>query len=136
MPVKIRRFVPDDVAYLVEILKANGQYSYPEVEGPEAMLRVAKCEAAVFLVAETDSKTIGCVRAVYDGSRALIHLLSIHPEYQRRGIGTKLVESVIKTLNERGSPTISVTVNNSSRGFWDKLGFTELPVFLMLKSLH
>jgi N-acetylglutamate synthase-like GNAT family acetyltransferase len=136
MPVKIRRFIPGDIESIVEILKENGQYSYPDVEGPEAMLRVAKCDAAVFLVAEIDSKTIGCVHAVYDGSRAIIHLLSIHPKYQHKGIGTNLVESVIKTLVERGAPTISVTVNDSSKGFWDQLGFAELPVFLMLKKIH
>jgi N-acetylglutamate synthase-like GNAT family acetyltransferase len=73
---------------------------------------------------------------VYDGSRAIIHLLSIHPKYQHKGIGTNLVESVIKTLVERGAPTISVTVNDSSKGFWDQLGFAELPVFLMLKKIH
>jgi hypothetical protein len=69
MPIKIRRFEPKDSDYLVEILKINKQYSYPVVDGPEAMLRVSWCDAAVFLVAETDSRTVGCIRATYDGAR-------------------------------------------------------------------
>jgi N-acetylglutamate synthase-like GNAT family acetyltransferase len=135
MTVKIRRFIPGDIDSIVEILKVNGQYDYPNVEGPEAMKRVAICDAAIFLVAEKDKKTIGCIRATYDGSRAMIYLLSVHPEYRHRGVGANLVKTIIKTLKARGVPTVSVTVTNSSRGFWDKLGFAELPVFLMLKNL-
>ena len=134
MPTIIRRFEPKDIDYLVEILKINKQYSYPNVDGPEAMLRVAACDAAVFLVSADGSRTIGCIRAVYDGARAMIHLLSVHPEYQHQGIGTKLVKSAIKTIKARGAPTVSVTVTEASKGYWDKLGFEQVPAFLMLKT--
>lgn len=135
MPLLIRPFKATDVEYIVEILKRNGQYDSPTIEGPEAMTRVAECDAAVFLVADIDSIVAGCIRATYDGSRAMIHLLSVHPEYQGQKIGSKLVESIIHALSARGSPTISVTVTDSSEGFWLKLGFEKLPVFLMLKSV-
>ena len=134
MPIVIRRFELKDIDYLVEILKINNQYSYPKVDGPEAMLRVAACDAAVFLVAADGSRTIGCIRAVYDGARAMIHLLSVHPEYQHPGIGTKLVNSAIKTIKARGAPTVSVTVTDASQGYWSKLGFKQVPAFLMLKT--
>jgi N-acetylglutamate synthase-like GNAT family acetyltransferase len=134
MSTKIRPFDPKDSDYLVEILKINKQYSYPNVDGPEAMLRVVKCEAAVFLVAETDSRTVGCIRATYDGARAMIHLLSVHPENQNQGIGTKLVKAAITELKARGAPTVSVTVTDASQGYWDKLGFEQVPAFLMLKT--
>jgi N-acetylglutamate synthase-like GNAT family acetyltransferase len=129
----IRSFWPCDSGSIVEILERNGQYGYPNIEGPEAMERVAQCDAAVLLVAETNSKVVGCIRVTYDGSRAMIHLLSVHPQYHRLGIGTKLVASVIQILTTKGAPTVSVTATESSRGFWDKLGFKKLPVFLMLK---
>jgi ribosomal protein S18 acetylase RimI-like enzyme len=134
MPIVIRRFEPKDIDYLVDILKINKQYSYPNVDGPEAMLRIAACDAAVFLVAADGLRTIGCIRAVYDGARAMIHLLSVHPEYQNQGIGTKLVKSAIKTIKARGAPTVSVTVTDASQGYWDKLGFEQVPAFLMLKT--
>jgi N-acetylglutamate synthase-like GNAT family acetyltransferase len=134
MAIIIRPFEAKDADCLVEILKLNQQYSYPDVDGPEAMLRVAKCDAAVFLVAETDSRAVGCIRATYDGARAMIHLLSVHPEYQNHGIGTKLVKAAIKELKARGAPTVSVTVTDASKGYWDKLGFEQIPSFLMLKT--
>jgi hypothetical protein len=37
-------------------------------------------------------------------------------------------------LKARGAPTVSVTVTDASKGYWDKLGFEQVPVFLMLKT--
>jgi N-acetylglutamate synthase-like GNAT family acetyltransferase len=134
MPVIIRDYRTEDADSIVNILKKNGQFDYPDIEGPAAMERVSRCSAAVFLVAEKDSATIGCIKAIYDGSRAMILLLSVLPEYQHQQIGTSLVNSVILELSSRGAPTTSVTVTSSSEGFWAKLGFNKLPVFVMLKS--
>jgi ribosomal protein S18 acetylase RimI-like enzyme len=132
MEFKIRKFNKSDIPYLVEILKLNNQYNYPAIEGPEAIKRVSACETAVFLVSETDIPC-GFVKAVYDGSRALIHLLSVHPDYQNYGIGTALVNAVCKELSYRGAPSVSATVTEHSAGFWEKHGFKRMPVFLVLK---
>ena len=86
------------------------------MDGPEAMLRVASCTAAVFLVAESGGKTSGLIRAVYDGSRALIHQLSVHPDYQNEGVGNRLIEHAVDCLIKRGAPSVSVTVNDQE--FW------------------
>ena len=87
----IRNFAHSDSVELVGILKVNDQYARPEVEGPDSMKRVANCEAAVFLVAEVEGRPRGFIKAVYDGSRAMIHLLSVHPDTQNQGIGKGLV---------------------------------------------
>ncbi len=131
----VRPFREEDIPHLVEVLKLNGQYDYPEVDGPEAMRRVAACEAAIFLVAEADGRPCGLLRAVDDGSRALIHLLSIHPEDQGKGIGSALVDAAVAGLREGGTPTVSVTVSEKSAGFWEKQDFMLLPVSLMLREL-
>ena len=135
MKLNIRQFVETDTEFLVQILELNDQFGYPEVEGSDAMKRVAACEAAAFLVAEVDRVPRGFIRAVYDGSRALIHLLSVHPDYKHEGIGRALVEEISEDMRRRGAPTVAVTVNDGSAPFWTKQGFERLPVFLMLKSL-
>lgn len=132
--VSIRKFTAEDAESLVKILKLNKQYYSEEVEGVGSMIRVSNCDAAVFLVAHIDKKPCGFVKAIYDGSRAMIHLLSIHPSYQGMGIGSKLVDEVINELKNRGAPSISVTVTEKSSSFWEKEGFEKLPVFLMLKT--
>ena len=119
----IRDFRVEDCDALVKILKANLQYGDPVTEGPEAMLRVQNCVAAVFLVAELDGKPVGLSRGVYDGSKALIHIVSVHPEYQRRGIGAALVRETAKRFKMRGATNLAVTVPGDNLEFWKKLHF-------------
>jgi ribosomal protein S18 acetylase RimI-like enzyme len=133
MTVDIRPFADDDSGRLVEILRRNGQYGYPDVEGPEAMGRFSACEAAVFLVAESDGRVQGLIRAVYDGSRALIHLLSVDPDVQSQGIGRALLRAAEEELKRRGSPGAAATVAETSAGFWDRCGYGRTSVQLMLK---
>ena len=119
----IRDFRLEDSDALVEILKTNLQYADPATEGPEAMLRVQQCKAAVFLVAEEDSRPVGLIRGVYDGSKALIHIVSVHPAYQRRGMGTALVRETAKRFQQRGATNLAVTVPGDNLEFWKKLSF-------------
>jgi len=122
--MRIRDFVPADAPKLVEILKANQQYGHPELDGPEAMMRVHQCQAAEFLVAEEDFQVVGFIRGVYDGSRAIIHIASVHPDYQRRGIGRALVRAIAQRFKERGATSLAVTVPGET-GFWKKMGFRQ-----------
>jgi ribosomal protein S18 acetylase RimI-like enzyme len=127
----IRDFQLSDTDEILEILKLNDQYGFPEVDGPEAMKRVKACSAARFLVCEVKGKVVGMVRGNYDGSRAMIHQLSVHPAYQNQGIGTALVREIVKRLQKMGAPTVSVTVTEKSLQFWEKVGFKKTKIFLV-----
>jgi GNAT superfamily N-acetyltransferase len=131
--IHIRLFGPDDVPRLVEILTHNGQYGHPEIEGPAAMRRFDASGASVFLVAEAGSRVAGFLRATYDGSRAMIHVLSVDPDFQTRGVGRTLVEAAERELRRRGAPGAVATVTEKSARFWEKMGYASLPVHLMLK---
>lgn len=119
----IRDFKPEDAEKLVEILKANLQYSDPLAETPEAMLRVHKCQAAVFVVAEEDGVPVGFGQGVYDGAHALIYLVSVHPRYQRRGIGTALVKEMARRFKALGATSLCATVPGDNLEFWKGLSF-------------
>jgi N-acetylglutamate synthase-like GNAT family acetyltransferase len=127
----IREFRPEDTDEITEILKLNNQYGFPEVDGPDAMKRVKDCSAAIFLVYETNGRIVGCIRGNYDGSRAIIHQLSVHPMHQKHGVGTALVKEIVNRFKERGAPTVSATVTDDSIGFWQKTGFKKTRAFLV-----
>ncbi len=120
----IRDFRPEDVDALVDILRANQQYGHPDIDGPEAMLRVHRCTAAEFLVAEEEGQVVGMIRGTYDGSRAVIYLASVHPNHQRHGIGRALVQEIARRFRDRGAGSIAVIVPGDV-GFWHKLSFRQ-----------
>lgn len=121
--MQIRDFRESDCDALVAILRANLQYGDPESEGPEAMRRVHACPAAVFLVAEEDGVPVGFIRGVYDGSKALVHIVSVRPDRQRRGIGTALVREAARRFRQRGATSLAVTVPGDNLAFWKALSF-------------
>jgi N-acetylglutamate synthase-like GNAT family acetyltransferase len=127
----IRNFEVRDICEIVGILKLNDQYGFPDVDGPEAMKRVKRCNAAQFLVCESDGKVVGVVRGNYDGSRAMIHQLSVHPAFQRRRIGGALVREIVKRFQQLGATTVSATVSERSLPFWENVGFKRINVFLV-----
>jgi len=127
----IRDFQLADASEIVRILKLNGQYSFPRVDGPQAMKRVKECNASVFIICEMDGRVVGAARGTYDGSRAMIHQVSVHPDYQRKGIGKALVKGIIKRFKKRGAPTVSATVIMESLPFWQKVGFRKTNIFLV-----
>ncbi len=122
--MEIRGFRPEDIEALLDILKANQQYGHPDIDGPEAMLRVHDCVASEFLVAEEEGTILGMIRGTYDGSRAIIYLASVHPDYQRRGIGRALVLEIAHRFKERGAGSLSVIVPGDA-GFWKTMKFRQ-----------
>lgn len=122
--MEIRDFQPADAQALVDILKANQQYGHPDIDGPEAMLRVHQCVAAEFLVAEQGGKVVGMIRGTFDGSRAVIYLASVDPGYQRRGIGRELVLEITRRFKDRGAARIDVIVPGDA-AFWKTMHFRQ-----------
>ncbi len=120
----VRDFRASDTEALVEILKANQQYGHPELDGPEAMLAVQECVASEFLVAEEKGWTVGMIRGVFDGSRAIIYLASVHPDFQRQGIGKALLHESTQRFKNRGAKAISVTIPGGA-AFWKQFGFRQ-----------
>ncbi len=123
--MQIREFRESDCDALVAILRANLQYGDPESEGPQAMRRVQACPAAVFLVAEDGGAPVGMLRGVYDGSKALIHIVSVRPDRQRQGIGSALVREAARRFRERGATSLAVTVPGDNLAFWKRLSFRQ-----------
>ncbi len=131
----IRDFEPKDVDAVVAILKANQQYNQEEIDGPEAMLRVRACDAAEFIVAEEDGRVVGMARGVYDGSRALLHIISVAPPYQRRGIGKALLCEIAKRFQARGAHDLAVTVPGEV-GFWQRYGFRTTTRIMLIHPIE
>jgi predicted N-acetyltransferase YhbS len=83
--------------------------------------RVKAYSAVVFLVYEVEEKVVGIIRGNYDGSRAIIHQLSVHSIHQKFGIGTALVREVITRFWQLGAPTVSAIVGDENFPFSNRI---------------
>ncbi len=79
-------------------------------------------------VAEEDGRIIGVLLAGNDGRRGYIYHTAVHPDCRNKGIGTKLVNTVMQALKDLGINKTALVVfkrNESGNAFWEKMGFTE-----------
>ena len=138
MKFKIRNAHPDDFDRLEQILLENDMLSSPEVDGKQAMQRIYERMGEYFLVAENqrystkESKVIGMIRGCYDGSRAVIHQLSINREYQKKGAGKNLINALLKRFIQDSAVSVSVTSSRGSESYYNQLGFTDVKINLMV----
>lgn len=76
-----------------------------------------------------DHHLIGFGRAVSDrGLTASIHDVVILPSLQKRGIGRKIVERIIRILTNKGIYDISALCSEKERIFFEACGFGKDPL--------
>jgi ribosomal protein S18 acetylase RimI-like enzyme len=124
---------------MVEIMESNRHYYTPSVDGVEAIARQLQMQHNVILVAEQSGLVTGFVLGTWDGARAFLFKMSVHPDFQNRGIGTMLVKESSKRFKEMGAVTIGLSAadgtggdKNNSIHFWERLGFEQIPARLMI----
>ena len=88
--------------------------------------------AYMVICVRDDDKAIGVVRFLWGGGYvAFLSDVIVAPEYQKQGIGKKLVESVIQRIKDDMKPGFKVKLNlNAAKGkepFYEKLGFKVRP---------
>ena len=75
-----------------------------------------------FFVAEAGGRLIGCCALqVYSKRLAEVRSLSVAPEFQDRGVASKLVERCIERARERGIRELFAVTSQTS--FFGRLGF-------------
>lgn len=85
---------------------------------------------STLLVAEEDGRIVGCLTA-RGGKRPcnrheVVVGVSVHRDFRNRGIGTRLMEQVIRWAKERGLRRIELTVysrNEAAIRLYERLGF-------------
>lgn len=61
-------------------------------------------------VAEHENEVVGAIMVGNDGRRGYIYHTSVTPEYQRQGIGSKLVDTAIDALKKQGINKVALVV--------------------------
>jgi N-acetylglutamate synthase len=92
-------------------------------ENFEIMLRF---NHSTCFVAEENGKIIGSIFGLFNGRRAWIHHLGVHPKWQNKKIGTKMLKLTEKSLKKIGTKRILLSVdfkNLKVVPFYEKNGY-------------
>ena len=88
----------------------------------------SKVQADLFFVGEINSRIVATSMAGYDGHRGWIYYLAVDPNYQRQGIGRRMMEKAEHELQKRGCPKINLQVRTSNQvviSFYESLGYSN-----------
>ena len=90
---------------------------YPEQLAQEHLPRISS-----FLVATTGGRIVGCCALqVYSKRLAEVRSLAVHPDFQKRGIASRLVNLCKQRGRERGVRELFAVTSQS--GFFGRAGF-------------
>ncbi len=86
------------------------------------------CMTSYFHIVVYDGeKLVGYIDSVSNGvTDAYIQDLMVHPDYQGKGIGTELMNRMIKELKHRNIYMISVVFEAKLKTFYNRFGFFEM----------
>lgn len=75
-------------------------------------------------------KTVGMARAIGDGIYYLIVDVLVDPEYQKNGIGKKLIEEIVKEVENKTKKEQKCSINlvsiSGKEEFYEKCGFKKI----------
>ncbi|MBE6455534.1 MAG: GNAT family N-acetyltransferase [Alphaproteobacteria bacterium] len=102
---------------------------------PEQWINVK--EKSTFMVSVLSAeKTIGFARVIDDTCMAMIYDVAVHPAHQKKGVGTLLMNEILKYINANRFVYVNLFYDMNNKGldnFYRKFGFELMPNGMRLK---
>lgn len=109
---------------VLPLYRAVGWSNY--YERPEMLQNAHENSLCIFGAYENE-KLIGIIRAVGDGhSVVLIQDILVYPEYQRRGVGTALMEQMLRRYAHVYQIQLATDDTEKTAAFYKSLGFRPM----------
>jgi ribosomal protein S18 acetylase RimI-like enzyme len=149
--IRVRAAALSDIPFIQDIARRTWADTYRGIVPEDAQaavldraysgesLTVSIGSGQAFLVAEVDSgdprtgsSLAGYVDVDYDGRQANLHRLYVLPEYQRLGLGRRMLREAVAQVLDRLPPNTVLPLvahverdNPKARSFYRKVGFVE-----------
>lgn len=123
MPVLIRTYSPYREDELLALYESVGWTNYTR---RQALLREAYQRSLCAFAAYNGERLAGVVRAVGDGASILyVQDLLVHPDYQRRGIGTRLLRALLAAFPDVYQTVLLTDDQAPTAVFYESIGFSR-----------
>ena len=119
----VRELTAIDLDVLLDLYNSVGWTNY--TEKPE-MLKKAYENSLLILGAYENDQLVGVIRVVGDGfSVVFIQDILVFPEYQRRGIGTRLLQEVMDRYSSVYQMELMTDNTPKTVSFYQSVGFVK-----------
>ncbi len=137
----IRSFEVADTDAVIALWQATQlvrSWNDPHKDIQRKLEQLEHSQTSIFWVIEMDGEIIGSVMAGYDGHRASVNYLAVHPKCQTKGIGRIMMDKVEQWCLTLNCPKINLLVRTDNldvRNFYAQLGYAQDEVVALSKRL-
>lgn len=140
--MEIREATPSDVDGIRAVADAAWESEYPDVltretvtagvdewYDEESITEALRVPGATLLVVDDGDGVVGFAHAFRSGATGDILRLYVHPDRQREGIGSDLLEATVDELVSQGVGRVRAMVladNDRGRSFYESFGFEKV----------
>ena len=125
-PWTIRAAEVSDAGDLVEFWSIAGENESRPTDTSDAVVALIERDPDALLVAVVGVQVVGTVIAGWDGWRAHLYRLAVHPEHRGRRVGTVLMDAAEARLAALGATRLDAMVldgNALGRSLWEARGY-------------
>ena len=123
----LRAVTVDDIDALLSFWHAAAEDTARPADRRDAVQALIARDPAALVLALLDGGIIGCVIAGWDGWRAHIYRLAVHPDHRRGGLGRWLLAISEQRLRDHGAIRIDAMVldgNHLGQALWTAAGYS------------
>ena len=126
--INISTFTIDAYDQVIALWQQAEGVGLSSADSRESIQAYLERNPGMSFIAEQDGTLVGAVLSGHDGRRGYIHHLAVHPNYRWQGIGRKLVDRCLATLQEVGIQKCHLFIFNENVDgicFWESVGWTR-----------
>lgn len=128
MSISIQPMTIQEYDEVIALWRSSDGVGLSNADTRKNIARYLKRNPGFSMIARDSSRLMGAVLAGHDGRRGFLHHLAVHADYRRQGIGRRLVEHCLTTLEDAGINKCHIYVyssNDDAISFWSRIGWTE-----------
>jgi ribosomal protein S18 acetylase RimI-like enzyme len=125
-PVCLEAASEADVDALLALWLVAAENDTRPADTAEAVRTLLARDPEALLIARSGDEVVGSVIAGWDGWRAHLYRLAVHPSWRRRGLGHQLLEAAAERLHALGATRIDAMVlegNELGQALWRAEGY-------------
>jgi ribosomal protein S18 acetylase RimI-like enzyme len=126
--VSFRSATLADVPSLLALWEVSAENDARPTDTAEKVAALLRRDPQACLVAESDGRLVGSVLAGWDGWRAHLYRLAVHPDVRRQGVGARLLARAEERLRDLGATRLDAMVldhNELGQSIWRASGFVR-----------